>query len=112
MNLIYIVKNYLNIIIKNGITKFRYKKEGGENMLNAKNFGLASGILSAIIMFVITLISLGNGYGSEFLKLMTSIYPGYEVSGIGVIIGSIYGFIDGFICFYIFAWIYNKLQNK
>jgi len=81
-------------------------------MLNAKNFGLAGGILGAVIMFAATLISLVNGYGSEFLKLMASIYPGYGVNGIGVITGAIYGFIDGFICYYIFALIYNKLQNK
>lgn len=80
------------------------------NILNAKGFAMAGGILGAIIMFIVTLISLGNGYASEFLNLMSGVYPGYEVNGVGVITGAIYGFIDGFIGCYVFAWLYNKIR--
>jgi len=80
-------------------------------MLNVKSFAIAGGILCAIVMFIVTLISLINGYAGEFLNIMTNVYPGYKVSGIGVITGAIYGFIDGFIGCYVFAWIYNRAQK-
>jgi len=79
------------------------------SQLNTNKFGLAGGILWGAIMFVCTILALGIGYSSEFLGLFSSIYPGYTVSGIGVITGLIYGFIDGFVGCWLFAKIYNGL---
>lgn len=53
-------------------------------------------------------------YGTAFLDLAASIYPGYETdSGIGgVITGSVYGLVDGAVCGAIFAWIYNLFAGQ
>ncbi|MCH8080049.1 MAG: hypothetical protein IIA06_09790 [Proteobacteria bacterium] len=53
------------------------------------------------------------GYGSDFLEVMGSIYPGYQ-PGTGfpsVIIGSLYGVVDAGIGAAIFAWIYNFISE-
>ncbi len=49
------------------------------------------------------------GYGSNFLEVMGSIYPGYRPSTgfSSVIIGSLYGVVDAGIGATIFAWLYN-----
>jgi hypothetical protein len=78
--------------------------------LNPIKFGLAAGILTAICIFLTTLIGILN-YCQECTNLISGIYGpfGYTVSLIGAILGAVYGFIDMFIAVGIFAWIYNKL---
>jgi len=52
-------------------------------------------------------------YGSAFLQLVGSVYPGYH-AGTGlksVIVGTLYGLLDGAVCGAIFAWIYNKARS-
>lgn len=80
--------------------------------LNVRAFALSAGILWGSVILI---VGLGNilspGYGSAFLKLMASLYPGYvhDASIMQVIFGSLYGLVDGTICGAIFAWLYNKL---
>jgi len=71
--------------------------------------------LTAAILWSITLLIVGAanvmfpGYGSSFLELMGSIYPGYQ-PGMGyssVLIGAMYGFLDAAVGAAIFAWLYN-----
>ena len=54
-----------------------------------------------------------TGYGSAFLQLAASIYPGYSgTASFGqVIIGTLYGLVDGAIGGAIFAWLYNLLLS-
>lgn len=79
--------------------------------LNASKFALAAGIVWGLCMFVMTLISVQNGYGADFLHLIAGIYPGYTITGGGSVIGLIYGFLDAGIGGYIFAWLYNTLNK-
>ena len=80
--------------------------------LNAKNLGLAGGILWGVVLSAVTLVSVPTGYAGEFLGLVGSIYPGYSVSWLGALVGLVYGFIDGFICLFVLALLYNWLQGK
>jgi hypothetical protein len=62
----------------------------------------------------ILLVGVGNqisaGYGSAFLDLIASIYPGYTPSGFGsVIVATLYGMLDGLVGGAIVAWLYNKI---
>lgn len=77
--------------------------------LNIAKFGLAAGIFWGLSMFILTFTGIWFGYALQWLNLMADIYPGYEITPTGSIIGLIYGFFDGFIGLSIFAWIYNKL---
>lgn len=63
-------------------------------------------------MALTTILALTTAYATSFLNMMAAIYPGYTISGAGILVGSIYGFIDGFVCSFLFAWLYNKLERK
>ncbi len=80
--------------------------------LNASKLGSAAGILWGACLLVITLFSLWSGYAQDFLYLLSSIYPGYDISLGGAFIGAIYGFLDGFIGLWLFAKIYNWLLER
>lgn len=81
-------------------------------MLNAKNFGLAGGVVWGISMFLITLASSFTGYGKAFLEIIASVYPYYDISLFGSLIGLVIGFVDGFIGFFLIAWVYNFFENR
>lgn len=80
--------------------------------LNPRNFGLVGGVMWGVSILLMTLVSMGTGYGTDFLTLMGSIYPGYSVGFFGAGVGLVYGFLDAFIGFYIFAWLYNWMEGK
>lgn len=80
-------------------------------MLSPKRLGIAGGILWGVSMFIMTLANLWFGYGGAFLEIFSSVYPGYEITYIGSLVGLIYGFIDGFVGLYILAWLYNKVGD-
>lgn len=77
--------------------------------LNAPKFGLALGIMCALWMLIIGITATYAGYGTEIVKVLGSIYIGYDLTLIGAIVGGVWGFLDGLIGGFIFAWIYNKL---
>ena len=81
-------------------------------MLNAKNLGLAGGIIFGACMFLTTLVSVPTGYAESFLNAMATVYPGYSVTWLGAFVGLVYGFVDVFIALYVLGWIYNKLEKK
>ena len=74
--------------------------------LNKKAFGLATGILTGVIIFAATIFVMIVG-GGNTLALIQKFCWGYEVNFIGAILGLIYGIIYGFIYGWIFAWMYN-----
>ncbi len=80
--------------------------------LNPMRLGLAGGIVWGVSLLILTLLSVWTGYSTEFLNLINSIYPGYQISVVGGMIGLGYGFLDGFVGLYIFAWLYNWLDRK
>jgi hypothetical protein len=80
--------------------------------VNAKNAGLAGGILWGIVMLLSTLISLWTGWAGSFLVVMSSVYPGYAVTYVGAVVGALYGFLDAFVGLFLLAWIYNKLESR
>jgi hypothetical protein len=65
----------------------------------------------------ILLVGISNlvwpGYGSAFLQLVASIYPGYKASATfgQVVIGALYGLVDGAIGGAMFAWLYNWVST-
>jgi hypothetical protein len=79
-------------------------------MLHPIRLGFAGGILGGLCMLLTTITSVYTGYASQFLELMTAIYPGYTISGSGSLLGMIYGFFDGFIWLFLLGWVYNKLN--
>ena len=79
--------------------------------LNAKNLGIAGGVLWGVMIFLMTLASVQWGYGTAFLDVWVSVYPGYTITWVGSIIGLVYGFIDGFIALFVVGYVYNWLEK-
>lgn len=82
---------------------------GGMVSLRPRALGLTIGILWGAIMLLGTALSVLTGYGESFFLVWASIYPGYDVTWLGVILGAIYGFIDGFVGGWLVGWLYTKL---
>ncbi len=80
--------------------------------ISALKLGISGGIIWGLSMFVFTVISIYTGYATAFLKIMSSIYPGYKISWAGSFLGLIYGFVDAFIGLFLLACIYNLMNLK
>jgi len=83
-----------------------------KNFIDPVRLGLAGGLIWGITVFVVTLISLANGYAVDFLMILASVYPGYSISVNGSLLGFLYGFADAFVGLFILGWVYNLLGPK
>jgi len=80
--------------------------------LNVRAAALAAAVLWGAALFITGMANLIRpGYGSLFLQMMASIYPGYKASpSIGsVLVGTLYALLDGAVCGLVFAWLYNRI---
>ncbi len=78
--------------------------------LSLKSLAFACGLLSGGSILFFGLINLAApSYGMEFLKLMSSVYPGFHVSRTfaDVLVGTGYGLVDGAIGGLLLGWLYN-----
>jgi hypothetical protein len=78
--------------------------------LSLKAMTLTGALLWGGCMLAVGLLNWGNSaYGSDFLRLMSSVYPGYHTSPTlgSVAIGTVYGFVDGAIGGFLFGSIYD-----
>jgi hypothetical protein len=89
--------------------KSESKPKSNIGNLNAIRVGLALGKVAGIYMVLLALFSKLFGWGGLLLRLIGSIYVGYDTSLKGVIIGAVWAFIDMFIAGWLFAQIYNHL---
>ena len=66
-------------------------------------------------MLFVGLVNLAApAYGIDFLRMMSSVYPGFQPAHkIGeVLLGTVYGLIDGAIAGVLFAWLYNWIARE
>lgn len=78
--------------------------------LETKRVALTGGIVWAAALLLTTLVSIWTGLFTNFLNVIASLYPGFNISYVGSVIGAVYGFFDVFIGVYIFAWAYKKIK--
>jgi hypothetical protein len=79
--------------------------------LNIRAMVLTLGILWGAVVLLTGLINLiWSGYGTAFLQILASIYPGYKASGsvIDLLTGILYALVDGGILGLVLAWLYNR----
>ncbi|MCL5035856.1 MAG: bacteriophage holin [Chloroflexi bacterium] len=81
--------------------------------LNIKGAAIAFAILWALSILCISLINLitTGTYGNEFIFVWASIYPGYDTTVTGMIIGVIWALFDGAVCGALLAWLYNRFAR-
>jgi hypothetical protein len=79
--------------------------------LTVRAFALAFALLWAASLLLVAVAHLiWPAYGTTFLDLAASLYPGYEPAGWGsVILGTLYALVDGWIGGAVLAWLYNLL---
>jgi hypothetical protein len=78
--------------------------------LRVRAFGLATGVVAGLFVFVISLVSLWFG-GGETLDALVVPFPGFARSLGGAIVGLLWGFVYGFIGGALLAWLYNRLTS-
>ena len=65
-------------------------------------------------MLFVGLVHLGvPSYGGEFLRTMSSVYPGADTSPtLGrVLLGTVYGLVDGAVAGCLFGWLYQAFSR-
>lgn len=80
--------------------------------MSKKAFGLTSGILLAIAIFLLTNLLLIKGTEGTLIKGLKNICFGYSFSYLGSVIGLVWGFVYGFISGWLFAYLYNLFAKK
>ncbi len=78
--------------------------------LSVKSLTITSAVLwGGACLMVAVLNVIWPDYGKAFLDVVSSIYPGYQVTGTlgSVIVGTFYALLDGAVGGALFGWIYN-----
>ena len=78
--------------------------------LSTRALAIVAGILWGGGLLFVGLANLAvASYGSDFLRAMSSVYPGFHASRTfaDVLVGTGYGLVDGAICGLLFGWLYN-----
>ncbi|QRN03195.1 hypothetical protein GH742_04555 [Legionella sp. MW5194] len=73
--------------------------------------GLALGIFWGISILIMGLIATYYAYGKPFVASMGLLYPGFEPTVLGSLIGAVIGFVDLFIGGVIIALLYNAFAG-
>ena len=86
--------------------------------LNANALGLTLGVISGVMIAIVTLLNMWWGYANSYTNLLQDIYSfgskysfGYSVSYMGAFMGLIFGFIQGYVTGGLVALIYNKFNK-
>ena len=80
--------------------------------LDPKALAYAGAALWGASFLLVGLVNLSaSSYGTEFLDLMASLYPGYTADRTfeSVLIGTGYALVDGAASGWLFGWLYNRL---
>lgn len=83
--------------------------------LSTKVFALAFAALWGGCMLLVGLLNaVFTPYGADFLRVMSSVYPGYGATPTvaGVLAGTIWGILDGAVAGFLFAWLYNVFLSR
>jgi hypothetical protein len=78
--------------------------------LSAKACAAACGLIWGAAILLVGVINMASAsYGTAFLQLISSIYPGFGFTRTfgDVLVGTGYGLVDGAIGGLVFAWLYN-----
>lgn len=82
--------------------------------VSLKAITLSSAILWGFAMLFVGLVHMADSaYGGDFLRMMSSVYPGADTAPtLGrVLLGTIYGFVDGAVAGGIFGLLYSAFAG-
>ncbi len=82
--------------------------------VSLKGIALSSAILWGGAMLFVGLVHMAApSYGGDFLRIMSSVYPGADTAPrLGrVLLGTLYGFVDGGVAGLLFGWLYGAFAG-
>jgi len=82
--------------------------------LSLKAITLSAATLWGFAMLFVGLIHLADpAYGGEFLRMMSSVYPGADTTPTlwRVLLGTAYGFVDGAVAGCLFGMLYRAFAH-
>jgi hypothetical protein len=81
--------------------------------LNARAWGIATGLLFGVGLFLATniLVIKGGENIGQHLRLLRVFFPGYSVSFLGSLIGVVYAFVVGYAVGRLIGAVYNALAR-
>ncbi len=81
--------------------------------LNARAWGIATGVLAGGGLFIATniLVLKGGENVGQHLGLLSVFFPGYRVTFVGSLIGFAYAFVVGYAVGRVIGTVYNKLAG-
>ena len=82
--------------------------------LSVKGMAITGGVVWGGWMLACGLMNLSDrSYGRQFLKVMSSVYPGFKDHGTlqDVLVGAAYGLLDGAATGALVAAVYNSTAN-
>lgn len=81
--------------------------------LNARAWGIATGLLLGLGLFLATVILVikGGPNAGQHLRLIRVFFPGYSVTWGGALIGFVYAFVVGYALGRLVGAVYNRLSG-
>ena len=89
------------------------RREEEISTISVKAITLSSEILWGDAMLFVGLIHLAtSSYGGDFLRMMSSVYPGADTAPrLGrVLLGAVHGFVDGVVAGLLLGWLYSAFD--
>ncbi|MGH9884473.1 MAG: hypothetical protein ACREBE_03025 [bacterium] len=82
--------------------------------LNAKAWGIATGLLAGLTLFVATLVLVlkGGTQVGPHLGLLSIYLPGYRVTTAGAFVGFVYLFVIGYALGRVIGSVYNSMATR
>ncbi len=77
--------------------------------LNSKAWGVATGLLAGLTLFLATIVLVikGGENVGQHLNLLSVYLPGYHVTVLGAFLGFVYAFVIGYALGRLIGWVYN-----
>lgn len=86
---------------------FKSKREGTCSYLKPCSLGAAFAVLWALSLLFLSFLGLVCGVGIPILGILASLYIGFNLTSLGILIGVCWALVDGFVGGVILAWLYN-----
>lgn len=87
------------------------RKKVKKEHINPTALGMALGVTMIAGIGFMWLIANLLGLWTDGVAMIGQFYLGFDVTLVGLVLGSFWGFFDGFIGGWVIGWLYNKFAH-